>query len=39
MDFDNAHPFTIADTAELLRRAKDRNLAGWGFAEQRLPDL
>jgi bifunctional non-homologous end joining protein LigD len=37
--FADAHPFTILDAAELLRRAKDKSLAGWGFAEQTLPDL
>jgi bifunctional non-homologous end joining protein LigD len=30
-------PFTVADAAELLRRAKRKSLANWGFAEQRLP--
>ena len=37
--FDNAHPFSIGDTKRLLDRAKGKGLAGWGFAEQRLPDL
>jgi bifunctional non-homologous end joining protein LigD len=37
--FDNAHAFSIADTKRLLDRAKGKGLAGWGFAEQRLPDL
>lgn len=38
-DFDNAHPFSINDTERVLRRAKGKALAGWGFAEQRLPDF
>ncbi len=37
--FDDAHPFTIADTRRLLDRAGARPLAGWGFAEQLLPDF
>ena len=36
-DFENAHPFSIRDADRLLRRAKGKALAGWGFAEQRLP--
>ena len=39
MEFDNAHPFTIMDADKLLRRAKGKGLAGWGFAEQSLPDI
>jgi len=35
----NAHPFSIGDVRELLRRAKSKNLSGWGFAEQSLPEL
>lgn len=38
-DYDNAHPFSIADAARLATRAKSKALAGWGFAEQVLPDL
>ena len=38
-DFAHAHPFGIADAAQLLRRAGGKALAGWGFAEQRLPEL
>ncbi len=34
----NAHPFSIGDTAELLKRAKHSSLKGWGKAEQRLPE-
>jgi bifunctional non-homologous end joining protein LigD len=37
--FDSAHEFTIRDADKLLRRAKGKALAGWGFAEQSLPDL
>ncbi|WP_324740368.1 DNA ligase D [Tsuneonella sp. CC-YZS046] len=35
----NAHPFSIGDAKELLRRAEGKGLAGWGFAEQRLPEI
>ena len=37
--FENAHPFSIGDAKRLLDRAKGKGLAGWGFAEQALPDL
>jgi bifunctional non-homologous end joining protein LigD len=37
-DFEHAHPFGIADADKLIRRAKGKALAGWGFAEQRLPE-
>ena len=37
--FDNAHPFDIGDARRLLDRAESKSLAGWGFAEQDLPDL
>ena len=37
--FDNAHPFSIGDAKRLLDRAESKGLAGWGFAEQALPDL
>jgi len=37
--FENAHPFSIGDAEKVLRRAKGKALAGWGFAEQVLPDL
>ncbi|PIW55169.1 MAG: DNA ligase D [Sphingomonadales bacterium CG12_big_fil_rev_8_21_14_0_65_65_10] len=36
---DNAHPFSIDDAKRLVERAESKALAGWGFAEQRLPDL
>jgi bifunctional non-homologous end joining protein LigD len=37
--FKSAHEFSILDTDTLLERAKSKALAGWGFAEQALPDL
>jgi bifunctional non-homologous end joining protein LigD len=36
-DFQDAHPFSIADAKRLLDRAQGKSLAGWGFAEQALP--
>ncbi len=36
---ENAHPFSIEDIATLQRRARSKALAGWGFADQPLPDL
>ena len=33
----DAHPLSIADAKRLLSRAKDKGLAGWGFAQQALP--
>ena len=36
---DDAHPFSIDDADTLIRRAQSRSLDGWGFADQRLPDL
>jgi bifunctional non-homologous end joining protein LigD len=38
-DFKDAHSFSISDAKRLLARAKGKGLAGWGFAEQALPDL
>ncbi|MCM8732386.1 DNA ligase D [Hephaestia sp. GCM10023244] len=35
----NAHPFSIGDARELLARAKDKSLSGWGFAAQALPEF
>ena len=35
----NAHPYSIADAGKLLTRAKSKALAGWGFADQALPDV
>ena len=36
---ERADHFTIADAAELLRRARQRRLRGWGDVRQRLPSL
>jgi bifunctional non-homologous end joining protein LigD len=38
-DFKDAHSFTIRDAKRLLDRAQSKSLAGWGFADQDLPDL
>jgi len=38
-DIDSAHRWGVRDSAELLERANSRALAGWGFADQVLPDL
>ncbi|QZH76451.1 MAG: DNA ligase D [Erythrobacter sp.] len=38
-EMDNAHPWSISDIRLLLDRSASRSLAGWGFAEQGLPDL
>ena len=38
-DFKDAHSFTIRDAKRLLDRAASKSLAGWGFADQDLPDL
>jgi len=38
-DIDSAHRWGVRDGAELLERANSRELAGWGFADQVLPDL
>jgi bifunctional non-homologous end joining protein LigD len=35
----DAHPFSVRDTEKLLKRAAHKGLAGWGFAEQALPDV
>ncbi len=35
----DAHPFTIADAGELVKRAGSKALAGWGEAAQAVPDL
>lgn len=37
--FKDAHPFSIDDAAELLKRAGHKALKGWGFAAQTLPEL
>jgi len=38
-DIDTAHRWGVRDAAELLERANSRALAGWGLADQVLPDL
>jgi bifunctional non-homologous end joining protein LigD len=38
-DLDSAKAFTIRDAATLIERANSRALAGWGTANQELPDL
>ncbi len=38
-DFASAHEFHIGDAKRLIARAESKALAGWGFAEQALPDL
>ncbi|WP_423141448.1 DNA ligase D [Parablastomonas sp. CN1-191] len=35
----DAHPFSIADAARVIRRANAGGLAGWGFAAQQLPAI
>lgn len=36
---ENAHPYAIGDVARLATRAQSKSLAGWGLAEQALPDI
>ena len=38
-DMESAHPYDIGDAKRLIDRAAGKGLAGWGFAEQALPDL
>jgi bifunctional non-homologous end joining protein LigD len=38
-DFKDAHPLSIGDAKRLLDRAQSKSLAGWGFAEQALPEF
>lgn len=38
-DMASAHPFSISDLEQLIDRAGSPDLAGWGHAEQALPDL
>jgi bifunctional non-homologous end joining protein LigD len=38
-DMASGHEFTIRDAKRLVDRAESKSLAGWGFAEQDLPDL
>ena len=35
----DARGFTIADAKKLMDRARSKSLAGWGFADQHLPDV
>lgn len=37
--FGDAHPFSIRDSAKLVKRAAEKPLAGWGFAAQSLPEI
>ena len=36
---ENAHPFAIGDATKLIARSRDKALAGWGFADQTLPEF
>ena len=38
-DIDGADAFTIADVAQLLKRARSRKLKSWGAGPQALPRL
>ncbi|QZD90980.1 DNA ligase D [Qipengyuania aurantiaca] len=38
-EMQDAKPFTIDDVAALIDRAASKELSGWGFAEQRLPNV
>jgi bifunctional non-homologous end joining protein LigD len=38
-DFKDAHSFSILDAKRLIDRAAGKSLAGWGFADQDLPNL
>jgi len=38
-DMKSGHEYSIRDAKRLLDRAQSKSLAGWGFAEQDLPDL
>ena len=35
----DAHPYSIDDAKRLLDRARSKSLAGWGFAQQPLPEI
>ena len=37
--FESGAAFTVCDAAQLRERAADKALAGWGEANQVLPDL
>ena len=36
---ENAHPYAMDDVDALLDRASQKTLAGWGFAQQALPEI
>jgi len=36
---EHAHPFAMNDVDALLDRASQKTLAGWGFAQQALPEI
>lgn len=36
---EDAKPFSIDDAKKLISRSASKSLAGWGFAEQELPDI
>ena len=38
-DMKDAHPFSIDDAKRLIDRARSKSLAGWGFAQQALPEV
>jgi bifunctional non-homologous end joining protein LigD len=38
-EFKDAHPWSIGDAKRLIDRATSKALAGWGFAEQPLPEF
>ena len=38
-DMQDAHPFSIGDAKRLIDRARSKSLAGWGFAQQMLPQV
>ena len=38
-EFKDAHPWSIGDFERLIERARSKALAGWGFAEQSLPEF
>lgn len=38
-DMADAHPFSIGDSKRLIDRARSKSLAGWGFAQQALPEF
>jgi bifunctional non-homologous end joining protein LigD len=38
-DIETPGAFSISDVSELLKRASGASLRGWGFADQRLPEL